>query len=58
MLLKVVQALDAAPTARAACATAGLKDEDLPAYAAALATLARTDMIRERPGRPAGEGAS
>jgi putative mycofactocin binding protein MftB len=53
VLLKVVQALDAAPSARAACAAAGVADGDLPAYASALATLARTQMIREPEGRAA-----
>jgi putative mycofactocin binding protein MftB len=53
VLLEVVRALDAAPSARAACAAAGVADGDLPAYATALATLARTQMIREREGRAA-----
>jgi putative mycofactocin binding protein MftB len=53
VLLEVVQALDAAPSARAACAAAGVTDGDLPGYASALATLARTQMIREREGRAA-----
>lgn len=48
VLLTVVQALDEAPSARAACAAAGVTDGDLPAYATALATLARTQMIREQ----------
>lgn len=47
-LLAVVSALDASPSARAACAAAGLTDSELPAYAAALATLATSQMIRER----------
>ncbi len=45
-LLHVVQTLDAQPTARAACAAAGVADDDLPRYARALATLADTGMIR------------
>ncbi len=45
-LLRVVQTLDAQPTARAACAAAGVADDDLPRYARALATLADTGMIR------------
>ena len=47
-LLAVVEGLAQAPTARAACAVAGIRDDELPAYAAALTTLATTDMIRER----------
>ena len=61
VLLTVVQALDTAPSARAACATAGVAAGELPAYATALATLARTQMIRERPGDerpPTGEGSA
>jgi mycofactocin biosynthesis protein MftB len=53
-LLAVVTALDTAPSARAACARAGVAAADLPAYAAALATLARSQMIRERPAAPGG----
>ena len=44
--------LDTAPSARAACAAAGVAAGELPAYAAALATLARTQMIRERHWQP------
>ena len=51
-LLAVVRALDSAPSARAACAAAGVAQADLPAYATALATLARTQMILERPAVP------
>ncbi len=47
-LLAVVQALPAEPTARAACAAAGLDIADLPAYSRALSTLASTAMIEER----------
>ena len=48
-VLAVVRSLADHPSARAACAAAGVADTDLPAYAAALATLARTQMICERP---------
>jgi mycofactocin biosynthesis protein MftB len=48
-LLAVVQGLAAAPSARAACAAAGLTPERLPAYERALATLADTRMIEEVP---------
>src|SRR5580692_10736581 len=58
VLLTVVRALDSAPSARAACATAGVAAGELPAYAAALATLARTQMIRERPAAPSPEPAT
>ena len=47
-LLDVVQRLPAADSARAACTAAGLTEDELPAYGAALSTLVRTDMIRER----------
>jgi putative mycofactocin binding protein MftB len=47
-LLAVVESLAAAPTARAACAEAGVDDASLPAFEAALARLAGTDMLRER----------
>jgi mycofactocin biosynthesis protein MftB len=47
-LLTVVQSLDSQPTARAACAAAGVGPADLPAYAKALATLAAGSMICER----------
>ncbi|HEX6754413.1 MAG TPA: mycofactocin biosynthesis chaperone MftB [Mycobacteriales bacterium] len=46
-LLAVVQGLDAAPSARAACAAAGLAPEQLGPYARALATLADSRMIEE-----------
>ncbi len=48
-LLEVVQLLNDSPTARQACAKAGLTSGELPTYARALATLADTDMLRERP---------
>ncbi|HET6950811.1 MAG TPA: mycofactocin biosynthesis chaperone MftB [Acidimicrobiales bacterium] len=47
-LLSIVERLDDAPSARAACAVAGLDDAALPAYGRALARLADTDMLRER----------
>jgi putative mycofactocin binding protein MftB len=47
-LLDVVQRLDAAPTARAACTDAGIAEDELPSYDRALARLTRTDMLRER----------
>ena len=46
-LVSVLEALADAPSARAACVTAGVAPQ-LPQYAAALATLARSDMIRVR----------
>lgn len=48
-LLEVVQLLPKHPTARAACAAAGLAEAELPTYARALAQLAATDMLQERP---------
>jgi putative mycofactocin binding protein MftB len=48
-LLDVVQGLAAAGSAREACAAAGLTEAQLPAYEKALAQLADTDMIEERP---------
>jgi mycofactocin biosynthesis protein MftB len=47
-LLAVVQGLAEAPSAREACAGAGIGPSDLPAYERALARLAETDMVRER----------
>jgi putative mycofactocin binding protein MftB len=47
-LLAVVSALGATPTAREACRQAGISDAELPAYAAALATLASSQMICAR----------
>jgi mycofactocin biosynthesis protein MftB len=44
-LLTVVRALGEAPSARAACQSAGLTEAELPTYAAALATLASSQMI-------------
>jgi putative mycofactocin binding protein MftB len=48
-LLAVVQGLGEAPTARAACAGAGIGADELQTYERALARLAETDMLRERP---------
>jgi putative mycofactocin binding protein MftB len=47
-LLAVVQALAAAPTARAACSAAGVEDDDLPRYRRALAVLMQSSMLVER----------
>jgi putative mycofactocin binding protein MftB len=49
-LLALVQSLDSQPTARQACAAAGVSDTELAAYRSALATLASSQMIRERNG--------
>jgi mycofactocin biosynthesis protein MftB len=50
-LLTVVRSLDSQPSARAACAAAGVTQADLPAYASALARLAAGSMInRNAPG--------
>ncbi len=47
-LLTVVRSLDGAPSARAACQSAGVTPAELPAYATALETLASSQMIRAR----------
>ena len=47
-LLAVVEALGDAPSARHACAGAGIGPSDIGAYERALARLAATDMLRER----------
>jgi mycofactocin biosynthesis protein MftB len=47
-LLAVVTSLGREPSARAACAAAGVTAAELPAYAGALATLAGSQMICER----------
>ena len=44
-LVTVVESLAGHPTARGACTDAGVTDAEIPAFTAALATLARTDMI-------------
>jgi mycofactocin biosynthesis protein MftB len=47
-LLAVVEGLAGAPSAREACAGAGVGPSDIEAYERALARLAETDMLRER----------
>jgi mycofactocin biosynthesis protein MftB len=47
-VLTVVQLLAEHPSARSACAAAGVSGGALPAYQRALATLADSKMIRER----------
>jgi mycofactocin biosynthesis protein MftB len=47
-LLAVVEGLSSHATAREACVAAGVSEEELPGYAAALDTLAGTGMIQER----------
>ena len=44
-LLAVVEGLAGAPSARAACSAAGVAEDELPRYRAALATLAASDTI-------------
>ncbi len=41
----MVESLSEQPTARAACAAAGVSEAELPQYTRALATLADTGMI-------------
>jgi mycofactocin biosynthesis protein MftB len=48
-VLTVVQSLAEHPSAREACVAAGVGSGALPAYQRALATLAESQMIRERP---------
>jgi mycofactocin biosynthesis protein MftB len=47
-MLTVVRSLAEHPSARAACAAAGVRTAALPAYERALATLAESQMITER----------
>jgi mycofactocin biosynthesis protein MftB len=47
-VLTVVRSLAQHPSARSACESAGVSGQALPAYERALATLARSAMIRER----------
>ncbi len=47
-LLRVVQLLESQRSARTACVAAGVEVAQMSAYAAALATLARSSMICER----------
>jgi putative mycofactocin binding protein MftB len=44
----VVRTLDRHPSGRAACAAAGVADDELPAYERALDALARQGMVEER----------
>jgi mycofactocin biosynthesis protein MftB len=46
-LLDVVRALEAQPTALAACRSAGVTERELPAYERALETLASSGMVVE-----------
>ena len=48
-VLAVVRSLADHPSARAACAAAGVTDAELPAYARALGALADSQMIKEDP---------
>jgi mycofactocin biosynthesis protein MftB len=50
-VLTVVRTLADHATARSACESAGVPAPALPAYERALATLARSAMIREREGQ-------
>jgi putative mycofactocin binding protein MftB len=47
-LLTVVEHLAEAPSARVACADAGVADEQVPTYLRALGTLAESKMLVER----------
>ena len=47
-VLAVVRSLAEHPTARSACVAAGVSPAALPVYQRALATLAESQMIRER----------
>jgi putative mycofactocin binding protein MftB len=49
-LLTVVNGLADAPSADAACRSAGIPADKLPSYTSALATLAASNMICERGG--------
>lgn len=48
-MLAVVRSLGEHPDARAACLAAGVTPDQLPAYQRALAALAESATIRERP---------
>jgi mycofactocin biosynthesis protein MftB len=48
-VLEVVRSLGDHPSARSACVAAGIGPAALPVYERALATLAESHMIRERP---------
>ena len=47
-VLTVLQSLDEHPSARSACAAAGVPANALPVYERALATLAQSQMIQRR----------
>jgi putative mycofactocin binding protein MftB len=47
-VLAVVRSLSDHPSARAACAAAGVTEAELPAYTRALSALAESKMIAER----------
>jgi mycofactocin biosynthesis protein MftB len=47
-LMRVVESLGEQPSARAACAAAGVPEAELPRYTQALAQLADTGMIQVR----------
>jgi putative mycofactocin binding protein MftB len=49
-VLAVVRSLADHPSARAACAAAGVPEAELPAYRRALSELAKSNMISERSG--------
>jgi mycofactocin biosynthesis protein MftB len=49
-MLTVVRSLAKHPSARSACAAAGVGTAALPAYERGLAMLAQSQMITERPG--------
>jgi mycofactocin biosynthesis protein MftB len=49
-VLEIVRSLGEHASARAACAAAGVGDTALPAYERALATLAESQMIKEKVG--------
>ena len=48
-LLTAVQNLGSSPSARQACLAAGVTEAEMPSYRSALATLASSHMISERP---------
>jgi putative mycofactocin binding protein MftB len=49
-VLAVVRSLADHPSARAACAAAGVPEAEMPAYRRALSELAKSNMISERSG--------
>jgi len=50
-LVAVVRALAEQPSARAACVSAGVREDELAEYRSALSTLASSRTIYERPAR-------